>query len=145
MWVLRACSTLLAVIALAVPAIGQSVISTHSGVIYYFDGSVYLDNQLLEPHLGKFPSIPQGGQLRTAEGHAEVLLTPGVFLRMGEKSAIRMIANDLSNTKVELQTHPIKRLAQLTTFQFDTLPRLPSARYTSSCATRMSPASAFIS
>ena len=32
-----------------------------------------------------------------------MLLTPGVFLRMGEHSAIRMVANDLADTQVELQ------------------------------------------
>jgi FecR-like protein len=100
---LFACVTVMGAIALAVPAIGQSVISTHSGVVYYFDGSVYLDNQPLESHMGTFPSVPQGAVLRTEQGHAEVLLTPGVFLRMGENSAIRMLSNDLADTRVELQ------------------------------------------
>ena len=101
---IRVCSILLmAVVALAVPTVGQSVISTRSGVVYYFDGFVYLDNQQLEPHLGKFPSVPQGSELRTELGRAEVLLTPGVFLRLSDKSAIRMLANDLANTRVELQ------------------------------------------
>jgi hypothetical protein len=97
-------STLAAVIALALPANAQSVISTHSGVIYFFEGEVYLGDQSLESHLGKFPCVPEGAELRTAEGRAEVLLTPGVFLRLGERSAIRMIANSLADTQVELQT-----------------------------------------
>lgn len=97
-------STLAAVIALALPANAQSVISTHSGVIYFFEGAVYLGDQALESHLGRFPCVPQGAELRTAEGRAEVLLTPGVFLRMGERSAIRMIADNLADTQVELRT-----------------------------------------
>jgi hypothetical protein len=96
-------SALAAVITLALPANAQSVISTHSGVIHYFEGAVYLGDQPLESHLGKFPCVPQGAELRTAEGQAEVLLTPGVFLRMGERSTIRMVANDLADTQVELQ------------------------------------------
>lgn len=96
-------AAILGAIVLAIPAIGQSVISTHSGIVYYFDGSVYLDNQPLESHIGKFPSVPEGAVLRTEQGHAEVLLTPGVFLRMGENSAVRMLSNDLTNTRVELQ------------------------------------------
>src|ERR1700675_5152630 len=101
----RACafSSLAAVIALALPAGAQSVISTHSGVIHFFEGAVYLGDQPLESHLGRFPSVPQGAELRTAEGRAEVLLTPGVFLRLGEQSAIRMVANDLADTQVELR------------------------------------------
>jgi hypothetical protein len=93
---------LAAVSFLASPCAGQSVISTHSGVIHYFEGSVYLGDQQLESHLGKFASITQGGELRTEEGRAEVLLTPGVFLRLGERTKIRLVANQLSDTRVEL-------------------------------------------
>ena len=89
-------------LAISVCAWGQSVISTRSGVVHFFEGSVYLDGQKLESHLGKFPAIPQGGELRTEQGRAEVLLTPSVFLRLGDGSAIRMIANDLARTRVEL-------------------------------------------
>jgi hypothetical protein len=100
----RAClfSTLAGVAVLALPADGQSVISTRSGVVHFFEGAVYLGDQPLEPHLGKFPCMAQGSELRTAQGRAEVLLTPGVFLRMGESSAIRLVANNLSDTRVEL-------------------------------------------
>lgn len=103
MGAVRGWLTVLAVVVLVVPAVGQSVISTHSGAIYYFEGSVYLNDQLLETHLGKFPSLPQGAELRTAQGRAEVLLTPVVFLPMGEKTSIRMLSNDLANTRVELE------------------------------------------
>jgi hypothetical protein len=89
---------------IALPAAGQSVISTHSGVVHFFEGAVYLNDQPLESHLGKFPTIPQGGELRTAKGRAEVLLTPGVFIRVGEQSNIRLVANQLSDTRVELMT-----------------------------------------
>src|SRR6516164_431312 len=89
---------------IALPAAGQSVISTHSGVVHFFEGAVYLNDQPLESHLGKFPTIPQGGELRTAKGRAEVLLTPGVFIRVGEQSAIRLVANQLSDTRIELMT-----------------------------------------
>lgn len=88
--------------AFGLPASGQSVISTHSGVVHFFEGTVYLDDQPLQFRLGKFPSIPEGGELRSEQGRAEVLLTPGVFLRMGERSAIRLLASDLSDTRVEL-------------------------------------------
>jgi hypothetical protein len=87
---------------LTLPADGQSVISTRSGIVHFFEGTVYLDNQPLEPHPGRFSSVPQGATLHTAEGRAEVLLTPSVFLRMGQNSTIRMLANELSNTRVEL-------------------------------------------
>jgi hypothetical protein len=94
--------TLAAVCALNVPAHGQAVISTHSGVVNFFEGSVAVGGQPLEARLGKFAMVPEGAELRTAQGRAEVLLTPGVFLRVGENSAIRMLATSLADTRVEL-------------------------------------------
>ena len=84
------------------PASGQSVISAHSGVIHFSEGTVLVDDQPVEQKLGKFHDVNDGSELRTLDGRAEVLLTPGVFLRVGENSAIRMISNDLTNTRVEL-------------------------------------------
>src|SRR5579863_3505776 len=92
------------VLALAVgyPARGQSIVSTHSGVVYFFEGSAFIGDQRLEQKFGKFPDIGEGRELRTEDGRAEVLLTPGVFLRMNEHSAIRMVSSDLADTRVEL-------------------------------------------
>ncbi len=100
----RACAfwTLAVVTVLTLPADGQSVISTRSGIVHFFEGAVYLGDQPLESHPGKFSSVSQGAELRTAEGRAEVLLTAGVFLRIGERSTICMVANALSDTRVEL-------------------------------------------
>jgi hypothetical protein len=95
-------STLAVVTVLALPADGQSVISTRSGVIHFFEGAVYLGEAPMEPHLGKYPRMAEGAELRTEQGRAEVLLTPGVFLRMGERSAIRLVGNDLADTRVQL-------------------------------------------
>jgi len=100
----RQLPTILVLFMLTVAASGQSVISTRSGLVHYFEGDVYLNDHPLEAHLGKFSSVPQGAELRTEQGRAEVLLTPGGFLRMGERSAIRMVANDLADTQVELET-----------------------------------------
>jgi hypothetical protein len=95
--------SMLAVVAvLALQAEAQSVISAHSGVVHFFEGAVYLADVPLEPRLGKFPTMAQGAELRTAAGRAEVLLTPGVFLRLGEKGAMRLLANDLADTRVEM-------------------------------------------
>src|ERR1700730_11422870 len=95
-------SSLALVTVLAFPANPQSVISTRSGVIHFFEGAVYLGEAPLEPHLGKFPRMAEGSELRTAAGRAEVLLTPGLFLRIGERSAIRLIGSELADTRVEL-------------------------------------------
>jgi hypothetical protein len=92
----------LLVMAARFPASGQSVVSTHSGVVYFFVGSVFVGNERLEQKFGRFPDIGEGGELRTEQGRAEVLLTPGVVLRVAENSSIRMLSNKLSDTRVEL-------------------------------------------
>lgn len=91
---------------LAFPAWSQSVISVYSGVIHLAEGSVYLDNRPVEQKPGRFEEIKPGSELRLEDGRAEVLLTPGVFLRMGEGSAIRMISNVLADTRVDLLHGP---------------------------------------
>jgi len=94
----------LAVLALALgsPAVAQSVISTHAGLVYFFEGSVFVGDQELEQKFGNFPDIGEGRELRTARGRAEILLTPGVFLRIDENSSIRMRSTRLSDARVEL-------------------------------------------
>ena len=88
--------------AFTLPAFGQAVISTRSGVVHFFEGAVSIAGHPLEARFGKFHSIPEGAELRTEQGRAEILLTPGVFLRVGEKSAVRMVDTSLADTRVEL-------------------------------------------
>lgn len=87
-----------------VVASAQNVISAKSGVVHYVEGRVFLNNQLIEGKFGEFPDIKENQELRTEDGRAEVLLTPGVFLRLGENGAIRMITNRLIDTRVELKS-----------------------------------------
>ncbi len=95
-------SALAFLVASAVCANAQAVISTRSGVVHYFEGAVSLSGQPLESRLGKFANMTNGAELRTAQGRAEVLLTPGVVLRVDQNSAIRMLSNSLDDTRVEL-------------------------------------------
>jgi len=92
--------------ALALPAWSQSVISVYSGVIHLSEGSVFLDNRLVEQKPGRFEEIKPGSELRLEDGRAEVLLTPGVFFRLGEGSSIRMVSNVLADTRVDLLRGP---------------------------------------
>src|SRR5258706_3442414 len=85
-------------------AFAQSVVSAHSGVVHYVDGTAYVNNERVEPKFGQFPEIKQDQELRTEEGGAEILLTPGVFLRLAENSSIRMSSNKLTDTRVEILT-----------------------------------------
>ncbi len=52
--------------------------------------------------------------LETGQGRAEVLLTPGVFLRVGDNSAVRLISPGLADTRVEvLRGQAIVEVAEL--------------------------------
>jgi hypothetical protein len=85
---------------LAAPA--QPVISAKSGVVAYQEGQVALDGQTLEPSATHFADVKENSVLETAEGRAEILLNPGVVLRLAENSSFRMITNRLIDTRLEL-------------------------------------------
>jgi len=99
---IRFTSLLLALGGLAGISHGQQVLSAQSGTVHYTEGAVYLDGRELHPKFGQFPTLRPGEELRTEGGRAEVLLTPGAFLRVGDHSAVRMIDNRLSDTRIEV-------------------------------------------
>ena len=88
--------------AFAAGAGAQAVISAHSGVIHYVEGDVTIDGAAVHPKFAEFPDVKSGQVLATEEGRAEVLLTPGVFLRLTENSSVRMISNALADTRMEV-------------------------------------------
>lgn len=93
----------LAISAIAsVGCFAQSVISAHSGVIHYAEGTVLVNDKAYEPKTGEFTELKDSQVLKTEEGRVELLLTPGVFLRAGENSSVRMVSNRLSDTRVEV-------------------------------------------
>jgi len=98
----RLLATVLALTALAALATAQQLISAKSGLIHYVEGRVLLDGKAVEPKFGQFPQMNEQSQLRAEQGRAEVLLAPGVFLRLGESSAVRMISNKLTDTRLEV-------------------------------------------
>jgi hypothetical protein len=84
--------------------LGQSVISAHSGTIHYTEGQVLLDGNAIQSKFGEFPEVKPGQVLAAQDGRAEVLLTPGVFLRLAENSSFTMVTNQLSNTRLEIKS-----------------------------------------
>jgi hypothetical protein len=82
-------------------SLAQNAISAKSGMVNYVEGTVSLDGQPVKVKIDNFPSIRNGSELRTEEGRAEVLLGPGVFMRLGENSAVRMVSNDIMSSRLE--------------------------------------------
>jgi hypothetical protein len=81
----------------------QHVVSTRAGTINYIRGQVSVDGQSLKLTPLKFLSLKEGQVLRTSAGRAEVLLGPGVVLRLGEHGTLRMLDTRLESAEVELQ------------------------------------------
>jgi hypothetical protein len=80
----------------------QSVISAKAGLIHYSEGKVFVGDKEVAPKNGDFPEMKAGDVLRTGEGRAEILLTPGVFLRVSEESGFRLVTNKLEDIKLEV-------------------------------------------
>ncbi len=80
----------------------QSVISAKAGLVHYTEGKVFVADKQVENKIGDFTEMKAGEVLQTAEGRAEVLLTPGVFLRVGENSAFKLVSNKLEDIRIDL-------------------------------------------
>ncbi len=77
-------------------------ISARPGAVNYIEGHASLNGtEISQKTLGK-TFLNANDTLSTDLGKAEVLLTPGVFLRIGENSQIRMVSPSLTNTQVEV-------------------------------------------
>jgi len=92
----------LAFAALQTQASGQTVISAMAGYIHYVEGEVFLDNRRVEPKPTEFLHVLDGQRFRTGEGRAEILLTPGAFLRLGSNSEIEMISAGLARARLRV-------------------------------------------
>ncbi|HLH44764.1 MAG TPA: hypothetical protein VKV74_17380 [Bryobacteraceae bacterium] len=85
----------------AVSAWGQNAISARSGMVNHVEGQVFIEGKAIDTKFGQFPQVNNDETLSTQEGRAEVLLTPGVFLRLAENSSFKMLSNRLSDTAIE--------------------------------------------
>jgi hypothetical protein len=91
-----------ALLLTSLPLHAQPVLGAKSGIVNYVQGKVFLADKLLELQPAQFPEINENTVMRTEEGLAEVLLTPGVVLRVGENSSFKMISTRLIDTRLEL-------------------------------------------
>ncbi|HTJ29977.1 MAG TPA: hypothetical protein VL346_05735 [Acidobacteriaceae bacterium] len=73
------------------------------GTINYIEGSAAIDGRPLPEQSTKDVAVASGQVLSTAQGKAEMLLTPGIFFRLNDNSAVKMVSPSLTHTVVELQ------------------------------------------
>jgi len=89
-------------LAAALATFGQNVISARAGLIHHVEGRVLLEGTPVEVKYTQFPEVKEGQQLVTEDGRAEVLLSPGSFLRLGENSSFRMTSSRLTDIQFEV-------------------------------------------
>ena len=78
-------------------------ISAKPGVVNYIEGNAFLNGRPIETQNLKTTFLNANDTISTDIGKAEVLLSPGVFLRIGENSQVRMISPSLTDTQIELK------------------------------------------
>ena len=95
-------STVGTTLLVAAGCMAQNIAPSHSGTVHYFEGDVSIDGTKLVSQTGRFSDIKEQSTLQTAQGRAEILLTPGVLLRVGENTSVKMLDSRLVSTRVEL-------------------------------------------
>src|ERR1700689_1079443 len=93
-------SAAVAVFAAAICS-AQNIAPSHSGTVHYFEGDVTVDGAKLVSQVARFTELKEQSVLHTGLGRAEILLTPGVVLRVGENTTVKMLDNRLMSTRVE--------------------------------------------
>ncbi|MDQ1451329.1 MAG: hypothetical protein QOK38_1195 [Acidobacteriaceae bacterium] len=82
--------------------LGQSANPAVPGTLNYVEGQVSINGQVVNGLSVGSSQLHEGQVVATGNGRAEILLTPGVFLRLGDNSAVSMVSPNLARTEVEL-------------------------------------------
>lgn len=78
-------------------------ISARPGVVNYIEGNASVNGRPVSATKLRSTFLNANDTLSTDIGKAEVLLTPGVFLRIGDNSRIRMVSPSLTDIQVQLE------------------------------------------
>jgi FecR protein len=73
------------------------------GTLNYVEGSASIGAQALDSKSIGSAELQAGQSLATEDGKAEILLTPGVYLRVGDNSSVRLISPSLIDTRVAVE------------------------------------------
>jgi FecR protein len=80
----------------------MGAITAQPGMLNYVEGQARVDGVTVTSKSVGSVDVAQGQSVETGNGKAEILLTPGVFMRLGSNSAVRMVNPGLADTSVEL-------------------------------------------
>jgi hypothetical protein len=88
---------------LVVDLAAQKVVSARAGLISYLQGPVFVDGKRVVLKTTRFQQMENGQILSTGRGRVEMLLAPGVPLRLAENSQLRIDDTQLADTRITLQ------------------------------------------
>ncbi len=84
----------------ALPA--MAAVPAHPGMLNYVEGQASINAQGVSSDSVGNASVKPGQTIQTRNGKAEILLTPGVFLRLNNDSAATLVSDSLTNTRVDV-------------------------------------------
>ena len=98
---LIAVSSFILAASLSAPAFGANPV--RPGTINYVEGQASIAGQALDAKAIGTAELQPGQSLDTQSGKAEILLTPGAFLRLGDNSSLTMLSPSLTDTELRLE------------------------------------------
>jgi len=99
----KALTFMLSLATLCATAFGQNANPASPGTLNYIEGQASIEGRPLSSQSVGNTTLQAGQVLATANGKAEILLTPGIFLRLGDDSTVQMVSTDLTHTEVRLE------------------------------------------
>lgn len=79
-------------------------VSAKPGAVNYVEGAAYINGAPVNEKDLKTTFLNANDILSTDVGKAEVLLAPGIFLRMGDNTKVRMVSPSLVATQIEVMS-----------------------------------------
>jgi hypothetical protein len=107
-FILKLTGTLFLAAALSAPGLADTNVSAqrgpaNPGTINYVEGQVSIGVTQLGSRSEGSAMLAPDQVLTTQTGKAEILLTPGVFARVGDNSSVEMISPDLTKTELAVR------------------------------------------
>jgi FecR protein len=101
---------------LSAPAWGTNAPANSAlpGTVNYVEGQVARGQQSVDAKSIGSAELQPGQLLTTGNGKAEILLTPGVFFRVGNNSSVKMISPSITHTELSLESgHVMVEVAEI--------------------------------
>jgi hypothetical protein len=84
------------------------------GTVNYVEGQASIADQTVDAKSIGTVELQAGQSLTTNDGKVEILLTPGVFLRVGANSSVKMMSSSITNTEVGIDKgHAMIEVAEI--------------------------------